>query len=174
MYHEGDPRDAIGADIAGAAAGVLSMLAVHGLPERFPQYTESTLKSLVRILNLPARMSSSQAMVGGGSQSAPSSVAVATALEVAATQSAVALWALSSNPQCATWGSTLAKDESSLRVMLAAVLRGQRASTKARFHGSRLISSVTLAQLAAQGESYSLPRGVMTRGCTQIRLEPLS
>lgn len=136
---------------------MLSMLAVHGLPERFPQYTESVLKSLIRVLVLPTLQShqakASVFSAASGIQAAPSS---SSALEVAAAQSATALWALSSNPQCASWGSILARDEASLSVLLAVVKRGQRGSTKARFFGSRLISALTLSQLAAQGADIAV------------------
>ncbi|GAX79755.1 hypothetical protein CEUSTIGMA_g7196.t1 [Chlamydomonas eustigma] len=141
-----NPCSTFGADVAGASAAVLSMFAVHGLPERYPKYTETALQCLIRILILPTLLPEPPASYHSSSSD------TAAALEVSASHSAMALWALVSNPECTSWGEKLASNVTSLRVLLAAVKKGQRrGGTKARFAGSRMMSALTLGQLVVQG-----------------------
>lgn len=43
----------MGIDVAGAAAGVLGQLAVHGLASRFVQYVGTAVECLVKLLVVP-------------------------------------------------------------------------------------------------------------------------
>ncbi|GFR40908.1 hypothetical protein Agub_g1563, partial [Astrephomene gubernaculifera] len=169
----GDPGSAgMGADVAGAAAGVVGQLAVLGVVGRFPEYAASSSRSLVRLLVLPTLQGAGggggaggQAGGGGGAARGgpaapvPGSGAPPGVLDVAAGHAAAAVWALVSNPQCRAWAQQFRSDPAAQRVLLLLVRRGTRGGTRARFATARLFAAATLGQLAVQGAipASSLP-----------------
>ncbi|GLI68862.1 hypothetical protein VaNZ11_013407, partial [Volvox africanus] len=144
-----DPSNAgMGADVAGAAAGVLGQLAVLGVVGRFPVYAASSCKSLVKLLVLPTLQ---PLPYGQGGSTVPGAGTPPGVLDVSAGHAAAAVWALVSNPLCRAWAQQIRADTAAHRVLLLLVRRGTRGGTRARYAPARVFAAATLGQLAVQG-----------------------
>jgi hypothetical protein len=104
-----------GADIAAAAAGCVSQLAVNGLSDHLDGHEGHVVHALVKLLVLAAAEKGPEA--AGQLPNAALQV-----LDHAAAHAAMALWALTTNPNGEPWAVRVASDAAFMQVRAPAPL----------------------------------------------------